>query len=39
MNTPLSFLSLVPLAIWLVLIARRLSQLGNGVPAKDALGT
>jgi hypothetical protein len=33
----LSFLSLVPMAIWLILIARGLFQLGNGVPTKDAL--
>jgi hypothetical protein len=33
----LSFLSLVPLAIWWVLISRRLFQLGYGVPTKDAM--
>jgi hypothetical protein len=32
----LSFLSLVPLAIWYVLIARGLFQLGSAVPGVDA---
>jgi hypothetical protein len=35
----LSFLSLVPLAIWLVLIARRLFQLGWGVAPEAAIGS